>query len=118
MVRPVTSGHRLVLTYNIVQVVGGPRLLASSLNDDQTRLRQIMAVWHEREQHPRENLASADCPKYLAYMLEHKYTDANLWSDHLKGKDAQQFRNLQAACQDQDILLILANLEYSRNGSC
>ncbi|KAL8936703.1 MAG: hypothetical protein Q9211_004054 [Gyalolechia sp. 1 TL-2023] len=117
-VRPVTSGHRLVLTYNLIQLAGGPRQLASSLNDDHTRLARVMALWNDLSKRPRAHTTSDACPSFLAYILEHKYTDANLRSDHLKGKDAQQFRALQAACQDQGMLLFLANLEHSKDGSC
>ena len=112
-VRPVISGHHLVLTYNLIQVAGGPRQAAFNLKDEQATLVRTLALWG--------GLSSQDpqsCPKFLAYMLDHKYTDANLRSDHLKGKDAQQFRTLQAACQTLDIDLLLANVEYTKGGSC
>lgn len=102
-----------MLTYNLIQVAGGPRQAASSLKNEQATLVRTLALW--------SGLSSQDpqsCPKFLAYMLDHKYTDANLQSDHLKGKDAQQFRTLQAACQALDIDLLLANVEYTKGGSC
>lgn len=77
-----------------------------------------MALWDDLSKRPRVHTTSDACPSFLAYILEHKYTDANLRSDHLKGKDAHQFRALQLACQDQGMLLFLANLEHSKDGSC
>ncbi|KAL8666637.1 MAG: hypothetical protein Q9168_007428 [Polycauliona sp. 1 TL-2023] len=112
-VRPVISGHRLVLTYNLIQTVDGPRQSASSLNEGQVAMAQPLALWNDQI-----SWGSESAPKFLAYMLDHKYTDANLRSDHLKGKDAQQFRHLEAACQDQNITLFLANVEHSKEGSC
>lgn len=107
------SGYRLVLTYNLIQVGSGPRQAASSLNDDQATLVRTLALWNGPS-----SQEFKQSPNFLAYMLDHKYTDANLRSDHLKGKDAQQFRNLQAACENLDIDLLLANVEYTKGGSC
>ncbi|KAL8653863.1 MAG: hypothetical protein Q9226_003677, partial [Calogaya cf. arnoldii] len=84
-VRPVTSGHRLVLTFNLIQVASGPPQAASSLNDDQARLVRSLALWIDRLRGDSES-----APNFLAYMLDHKYTDANMRSDHLKGKDANK----------------------------
>ncbi|KAL8754296.1 MAG: hypothetical protein Q9199_004440 [Rusavskia elegans] len=112
-VRPVISGHRLVLTYNLIQVGSGPRQAASNLNDDQATLVRTLALWNGPSS---QDLKQS--PNFLAYMLDHKYTDANLRSDHLKGKHAQQFRNLQAACENLDIDILLANVEYTKEGSC
>ena len=112
-VLPVTSGHRLVLTYNLVQNVGGPTRLASCLTDDQAKINQILAIWNHKCQ-PK----SMDYPPFLSYMLGHKYTDANLRLDHLKGKDAYLARYLQTACLDQDFCFFLANLERTVSGGC
>lgn len=51
-------------------------------------------------------------------MLDHKYTDANLRLDHMKGKDAYLARYLQSACLDQDFCFFLANLERTISGGC
>ena len=106
-VLPVTSGHRLVLTYNLVQNVGGPTRLAC-LTDDQAKINQILAIWNHK----------VDYPPFLSYMLDHKYTDANLRLDHLKGQDAYLARYLQTACLDQDFCFFLANLERTISGGC
>lgn len=112
-VRPVTPGHRLLLTYNLIQSTGGPQRLACCLNDDQAKLKQMLALWNHAIQHER-NLA----PNFLAYMIDHKYTDANLRLDHLKGKDAFLTRYLQATCQDQAFRFSLANVEHTKSGGC
>ena len=51
-------------------------------------------------------------------MLHHKYTDANLRLDHLKGKDAYLARYLQTACLNQNFCFFLANLERTISGGC
>ena len=109
----MTSGYRLVLTYNLVQAVGGPARLACGLKDDQAKLTQILAIWSHKSQGK-----SPDSPSFLSYMLDHKYTDANLRLDHLKGKDAYLARYLQSACLDQDFCFFLANLERTVSGGC
>ena len=112
-VRPVTSGHRLVLTYNLIHIVAGAPQLASHLSNDQAKLNKLLALWNGGFQNQ-----NADSPKFLAYMLEHKYTDANLRMDHLKGTDALKARYLKAACEAQDFCFFFANLEHTKDGPC
>ncbi|KAL8790514.1 MAG: hypothetical protein Q9195_006345 [Heterodermia aff. obscurata] len=112
-VLPVISGHRLVLTYNLIQAVGSPTRLASCPKDDQAKLGQILALWNHKSK-----CKSPDSPFFLSYMLHHKYTDANLRLDHLKGKDAYLARYLQTACLNQDFCYFLANIERTISGGC
>ena len=112
-VRPVTSGHRLVLTYNLVHVASSPPIMPSSFENDQAKLSASLKIWNERME-----LKYVDSPGFLAYVLDHKYTEANLQMNHLKGRDAFQAVRLQAACQDQDFCFFLGNLEHKKDGSC
>jgi hypothetical protein len=54
-------------------------------------------------------------PSFLAYMLEHEYTDANLQFTQLKGKDLLKVSFLKEA---NDFSVYLANLEKIVNVSC
>ncbi|KAI4259915.1 MAG: hypothetical protein LQ352_000565 [Teloschistes flavicans] len=60
-----------------------------------------------------------DCeyPGELAiYVLRHKYTDASLRIDHLKGTDRGRAQCLEAACKAHNFRVFLANMETSRQG--
>ena len=102
-----------MLTYNLVHVAFSPPKLPSIFANDRAKLSQILKLWND-------NLAQkhVDSPVFLAYMLDHKYTEANLQLTHLKGRDAFRAERLQAACQDQDFCFFLGNLEFRKDGSC
>ena len=51
-------------------------------------------------------------------MLSHKYTEANLKMEHLKGKDRSKAQCLLQACQKQGYSLFLANIEQEVFGIC
>ena len=51
-------------------------------------------------------------------MLEHKYTEANLKMDHLKGKDRMRALSLQRACQERGFSFLLANMVHEVMGGC
>lgn len=51
-------------------------------------------------------------------MLEHKYTDANLKFELLKGKDQHTARSLLEACPKEDFCVYVANLIRSVCGGC
>ena len=112
-VAKVTSGYRLVLTYNLIQTGAGPSLSASSLGDSRKQLSQTLSLWSS-------NLESSELamPTMLAYMLRHKYTDANLRLSNLKGKDRHIANAIQAACEDSGFKFYLANLQRTVEGGC
>lgn len=112
-VRPVLSGHRLVLTYNLVHAEAGIIQPASVLNEDQSKLARLLMDWSCG--YKDETLR---WPEMLAYMLDHKYTDAKLRLDHLKGIDRLKAGPLHAACENNDFCFFLANLEHTQAGGC
>ena len=77
------------------------------------KLRNILAFWMTSFKN-----SSPGCPKILAYMLEHKYTDANLKFELLKGKDQHTARSLLEACPKEDFCVYVANLIRSVCGGC
>ncbi|KAI4204825.1 MAG: hypothetical protein LQ350_000891 [Teloschistes chrysophthalmus] len=61
----------------------------------------------------------SDDPGDIAiYVLRHKYTDASLRTDHLKGTDRARAQCLEAACKAHNFVFFLANMETSRHGGC
>ena len=51
-------------------------------------------------------------------MFEHKYTEANLKLDNLKGKDRSRALALQPACQQHGLTFFLANMVREVSGGC
>ena len=110
-VQKIASGHRLVLTYNLINRATGESRCAASLGNDKQMVVKALRDWNSSHQ---------QLPRYwpLAYMLEHKYTEANLRFDHLKGHDRVRAHCLQEACGEQGFSLFLANLEQTIMGGC
>ncbi|KAI9781115.1 MAG: hypothetical protein M1816_002473 [Peltula sp. TS41687] len=112
-VETVTEGYRFVITYNLVYTSSGSIQSASTLGDETMKLRNILAFWMTSFKR-----SDPDCPKILAYMLAHKYTDANLKFELLKGKDQHTARSLLEACPKEDFCVYMANLLRSLCGGC
>ncbi|KAL9043571.1 MAG: hypothetical protein Q9214_003247, partial [Letrouitia sp. 1 TL-2023] len=111
-VKPITSGYRLVLTYNLVHTAFGAPPLAAAIDDSNLKLSRILGHWGRQ---PRDVESE---PEKLVYILGHKYTDANLRLSHLKGRDRAKADQLYAVCKDTGFCLLLANLERQRFGAC
>jgi 2OG-Fe(II) oxygenase superfamily len=112
-VKPVTSGYRLVLIYNLIQRCPGPKTMASASTDTKRNLEKVLAEWDSLCS--REN---PDIPRMLAYKLSYKYFQANLSFDSLKGSDHAKFQRFREACGDQSFDLYLAHIEKEVSGGC
>lgn len=112
-IKPVTSGNRLVLIYNLVQASSGPTITASVMTDSKRRLKNVLSHWNAActRQNP-------DIPGMLAYKLSHKYSKSGLSCRSLKGSDYVKFQHLNQCCADEDFLLYLAHIEKEVTGSC
>lgn len=102
-----------MVTYNLVHVAPRAAQLASGPSDSQNKIESLLLELRDGF-----NAQTSGWPKMLAYILDHKYSDANLRLDHMKGKDCSKARHLRAACESQDFCFFLANLELSREGGC
>ncbi|KAF2466925.1 uncharacterized protein BDR25DRAFT_195966, partial [Lindgomyces ingoldianus] len=87
-IKPIGSGYRLVMTYNLVQDLGMPRQTAAALDDSHDRLERLLHVWGK-------DFHYLDM---FVYPLDHQYTDAGLSLKSLKGHDAVRGRYLQHLC--------------------
>lgn len=101
-VKPVTSGHRIVLTYNLLlrrEAAAPGAGLDAKLVDDVARCLD-------------EHFASSTSPHRLVYLLDHEYTRSGLGRAHLKGTDAQRADLLVAAAgrAECDQTLALADI--------
>lgn len=102
-VRPVASGYRVVLTYNLLLREAN----AGSAIDPDPKLVADLARCLE------EHFAAVDGPDRLVYLLDHEYTPRGLGFSRLKGVDAQRVLALRAAADraDCEVALALVNVK-------
>lgn len=88
-IKPVRSGHRVVLTYDLL--IDGDTATPTGSTDRE--LAGELAALVE------EHFAGPDAPKRLAYLLDHEYTARGLDWSRLKGVDARSAGLLRAAAE-------------------
>ena len=109
----VTSGYRLVLTYNLLKGTSTEEQSAAAIDESQLPIYNFLLRWKESSM-----LVDKEVPKLLCYALDHQYTDANLRLNHLKGRDALIAKSLCDASQKSDFTFLLANMELQVSGAC
>jgi hypothetical protein len=112
-VKPITSGYRLVLIYNLVQGSSGPITTAASRTDSKSRLKNVLSQWSA--------ICNRDNPgisRILAYKLSYKYSISSLSFNTLKGSDNVKFQHLDEVCKEKDFLLYLAHIKKEDSGAC
>ena len=87
-IKPVQTGYRWALTYNLIVDHESSRLSASVLDSQIQNLVEALSLW-ETLQYP---------PDLLLYPLDHQYTPRNLRLSSLKGIDYQRARCLADSC--------------------
>ncbi len=110
-VRPVTSGYRLTLIYNLVRKKkGGKPLTLPAYDKERAKITAMLQHWVANK-----NAPDNDSPEKLIYPLEHAYTPAELGFDALKNADAAAAAVLVAAAKDAacDLYLALVSIEES-----
>lgn len=93
-VKPVTSGYRLVLTYNLVRLNNAQMNVPPTLSSHTSRLRPVLQCWESSL-----NMENSTYPFYLIHKLEHQYTQASLAMDRLQGQDLAQAQFLKTVCE-------------------
>jgi hypothetical protein len=111
-VLPITQGCRLTLVYNLLRRGKGRPPAAPSYQSEQRRLTTLLQNWGAARQ-----MAGAEAPEKLVYLLEHSYTPAELGFAALKGADAAQAAVLAAAARDAQCDLHLALLTIEESGA-
>lgn len=111
-VRPVTSGSRLTLVYNLIRSgKPGPASPPQYL-DQQPALTAMLADWAAALDAGRD-----EEPEKLVYPLEHAYSAAELGFDRLKNADAAAAKVLAAAAELAGCDIYLAQMAIDENGS-
>lgn len=109
-IEEVTSGNRLVLTYNIVQPTG-ERVTAGFFAKQVKNVDKLIKRW--RSSFP-------DVERRL-FCLEHKYSDTSLSPEFLKGRDRVLFDVLKDVRSTRGLYLLLAKMDktkYSEDDGC
>ncbi|KAH7395257.1 hypothetical protein DE146DRAFT_697405 [Phaeosphaeria sp. MPI-PUGE-AT-0046c] len=99
-IKPVTSGYRLVLTYNLVQDQSFPRQSATTLDTTANKLERLLRIWQTQFSHHES----------FIYPLQHRYTEVSLSLRHLKGEDAAKCRYIEQICKKNDIYWFLSHM--------
>ncbi|KAG2165453.1 hypothetical protein JADG_005192 [Aureobasidium aubasidani] len=107
-VQEVTSGYRWVLTYNLVQT--DFEQFNSTASADR-KLRAILTEWNNTIE---EEGGETD---KMIYQLDHKYTDASIRLNSLKGADLLRAQRLFSVCDQVGFTLYLASLGKQVHGS-
>ncbi|KAK2754489.1 hypothetical protein FQN54_006890 [Arachnomyces sp. PD_36] len=120
-VKPVTSGYRIVLTYNLIHRPTAELLgvrdnisaqIISALNDWQTTCNEA----YQKSEKPLEWQGSYGVPTSLLLMMDHKYHSAGLGFTQLKGEDQVKVSELRRACKEKGFSLYLANVTKQVTG--
>ncbi|QDS73371.1 hypothetical protein FKW77_007200 [Venturia effusa] len=98
-IKPITSGYRLVLTFNLI-AASRKANSAATLNERRLHLQSLLHVWREDFQHVEK----------LAYILEHQYTASSLGAQNLKRQDRALSDYLENVCGTNRFHLFFAQI--------
>ena len=110
-VKPVTSGYRLAISYNLVN--GSRGLPAPHLPDMHSAvsgIQQIFRMWANGDYDRKHSSGT------IAYILDHQYSEAGLQFTALKGKDAALVSNIRRVAEKEGVSLRLGALVYEVSG--
>jgi hypothetical protein len=100
-IKPITSGYRFVLTYNLVKLASsGGIQSAASLNDQRAKLQTLLCEYRNSISRQEKSI----------FILEHKYTSSNLSLQSLKGRDQAVGHLLDSVCLSAGFYFLLAQM--------
>lgn len=92
-IRPITSGYRVCLVYNLVQIKGNRKIQPQQLNDQVKKLAALLKGSKEEK----------DIPKIV--LLGHQYTPSNFTMNTLKLNDRHKVEALIRAAELSDFYI-------------
>ena len=112
-VNPVVSGYRLALSFNLVHVNSSVPPSLPDMTQAVQELRQVLKKWKKGCYHTEDNT------KFLAYVLEHKYSEVELASGAgcLKGKDAHKLGHIRPQTSELEFKICFGRLEFHISGT-
>ena len=111
-VKPVTSGYRLALAFNLIHTTKKLRPAPPMQNASTQRLRNVLASWQQRISEDDDEV-----PEKILYLLSHKYSQANLRGSALKGRDSHLMALLDSLARPLGFRLGLANMTCHISGT-
>ena len=108
-VKPVTSGYRLAISYNLVNT--SPGLPPFRIPDTHSAVSVVENIFHKWKKE-----VYYDEPELIAYMLDHKYSGASLEFTALKGKDASLISSIRGVAEKHGVSLHIGLLECEMHG--
>jgi hypothetical protein len=113
-VKPVLSGHRLALTYNLIHGSLSPQVIRLAPTDTVlSRLKTLLTRWRNYM-----DTNYFPLPTDLAFLLEYQYNESSLSFNGLMGRDQTIVQYIRAASEECGICLYLANIERKLSGDC
>ena len=110
--KPILTGRRLILKYNLVHAIDKSTILAEKARDgaNVAQLRNLFSNW-------KRNFHKEQYPRTLGYVLEHYYT--NFWASYsLTGRDHHVGSHLRDICEEYGLSLYIAEVELEVSGVC
>jgi hypothetical protein len=115
-VKPITSGHRVVLTYNLINIdqsLQSPT--AAAIGDRDSQLRDALKLWGEAGVRNEDNGKEVG---FLCHCLEHEYTESSLSLSRLAGADLSVVTRAVHAAQQTGFIVYLATFQRTHVGGC
>lgn len=106
-VKPVTSGYRVVLTYDLLAV---SETLQMPGEVDSELIGKLAGCLEE-------HFGTPDAPEHLVFLLDHQYTPRALSWSRLKGADGRSATLLEAAAERADCEVVLALVDVHETWS-
>ncbi|KAF8844491.1 hypothetical protein BDN67DRAFT_962852 [Paxillus ammoniavirescens] len=107
-VKPVTSGFRLALSYNLIHTSSSIPPSIPNMTNAVANVSHIFHKWAAGKYSRSQDK--------VAFLLDHEYSEHNLKTTALKGKDAHLIAQLRGPAEEANIMLCLANLELHITG--
>lgn len=115
-VKPITSGHRVVLTYNVINDARFlPLPAAATHGDHDSQLQQVLRQWSDEDIWYSDINDQVD---FLCHCLEHEYSWGSLSLPQLVGNDLQVVSRAAQAAKRTKFVVYLATFERKRVGDC
>ena len=99
---------------NCLRTIDSDQSPASVLDDHKQNLDKVLVRWSKQDREVESH--SGRVYEKLVYVLEHKYSEANIGLEQFTGKDKLRTRYLLEACLKQGFCLYFAGFEYSEDG--
>ncbi|KAG8947667.1 hypothetical protein FRC00_009007, partial [Tulasnella sp. 408] len=107
--KPITGGNRLVLHYSLIHTTNSPCPTLPSPSKAINRLIEVLTSW-------KKSVQDEEAPSKIVYLLDDKYSTANLTENGLDGRDAYITSVTKDIAEKSGFKLLLAHLELSGRG--